>query len=126
MRSASLSLRASGLGGGLGFDRGALLGERALLAFQLRLGGLLRRAQLVERKHPDQNLLLDLADLAGGRLDLVLHGVVLGVGLHLHQLLFVLAEPLLGGEQILVERLAMGLVVGDGLFGGGHRVDARP
>ncbi len=101
------------LGGGLGFDRGALLGECAFLRLQLRLGGLQRRGQLVEREHPDQNLLFDLADLAGGRLDLVLHRVVLGVGLHLHQLLLVLAEPLLGGEEILVERLAMGLVVGD-------------
>ena len=56
------------------------------------------------------------------RFDLMLHRVILGVGLDLHQLLLVLAEPLLGAREILVERLAMGLVVGDGLLGGGDGV----
>ena len=52
--------------------------------------------------------------------DLVLHGVELLVGLHRHQLFFVLVLALLRGGQVLVDGAAVGLIVGEGLLGGGE------
>ena len=60
-----------------------------------------------------------LADFFLHGLDLVLHGVELLVRLHRHDLLFVLFEPLLGGQQVLVDGASGGLVVFEGLLRGG-------
>ena len=52
--------------------------------------------------------------------DLVLHRVELLVGLHRHHLLLVLFLALLGGDQVVVDGAAGGLIVGEGLLGGGE------
>jgi hypothetical protein len=67
-----------------------------------------------------RHALLVLADFVRDRLHLVLHGVQLFVGLHRHDLLFVFLDALLRGGQVLVDGAALGLIVGEGLLGGGE------
>ena len=59
-------------------------------------------------------------DFVRHRFDLVLHRVQLLVGLHRHQLVFVLVLALLGGDEVVVDAAAGRLIGGEGLLGGGQ------
>jgi hypothetical protein len=110
---------------GVRFDRRAFARQRRLVRFQRRFCRLQSGVAIIEVHHVDEDLLLDPADLGLGGADLMLHRVIFVVGLDRHQLLFVFAEPLLGRDQILVERPPMRLIVGDGLFRLRHLVARR-
>ena len=96
---------------------------RAFVRLERRFRRLQPRRDLVGLQHVDEDQLLDARRPPPSPAAIwLLHRVVLVVGLHLHQLLFGLAQPLLGGEQILVDGAAGGLVVGQRLLGGGDGV----
>ena len=102
------------------FDRGALRGDLRLRRLERRFRLLDGGVDLVGGHHVDEDALLVLADFVRDRLHLVLHRVQLLVGLHRHDLLFVLVVALLRGDQVLVDGAAVGLIVGEGLLGGGE------
>ena len=84
-----------------------------------------RRGQVVGLEHPLEDLVFERLDLALREGDLLLDGVIFLVGLHRHRLLAELRQASLVDGDVLLDRAARGLVLGEPLFGGGDALARR-
>jgi hypothetical protein len=95
------------------FEPDGILLHPAALALDLRLrlpqiplAPFHLRGHVVGLDHRLEDFVLDALHVVLATLDLLLHGLVLAVGLHLHQLILELGQPRLGRAKVLVERPA--------------------
>ena len=86
-----------------GVERLPLARDLGLLGFQRGFRGFELRRECVGFLHALEHVRLVVADLVLGDAHLLLHRLVFLVGLHLHQLVLVLAQPALDDGEILFD-----------------------